>query len=152
MDLKDLLKQVLEDNEEMYSKVCKVESVDGLVCDVVPVDGSAPILEVRLTVNNEAENYFAVIPKVGSTVIVSFLTKDVAFVCTVDDPEKLIFKTGDLLFEVDEKFLVKKGDDSLKDVFTLIIQACSQIMVMQGNNPDFVKLQQALTKTNNLFS
>jgi hypothetical protein len=151
MDLKQLLKEVLRDNEEMYSKVCTVESVNGLICDCVPVDGSAPILEVRLTTNDEAENYFAVIPKVGSQIIVTFLTKDVAFVSMVTDPEKVIYKNGDLVFEATEKFLIKKGDNSLKDVLTLIIQACSQIMVMQGNNPDFVKLQQALNKTQNLF-
>lgn len=123
MDLKELLKAVLKDNEEMYSKVCTVEVVNGLVCDCVPVDGSAPILEVRITTNNESENYFAVIPKVGSQVIVTFLTKDVAFVSIVADPEKLVYKSGDLLFEVSDKFLIKKGGDNLSKLLTDLINA-----------------------------
>jgi len=123
MDLRELLKEVLRDNEEMYSKVCTVETVNGLICDCVPVDGSAPILEVRLASNEEAENYFAVIPKVGSQIIVTFLTKDVAFVSLVTDPEKLVYVNDDLLFEVTDKFLIKKGGDNLSKLLTDLVEA-----------------------------
>lgn len=123
MDLKDLLKEVLKNNEEMYSKVCTVETVNGLVCDCVPVDGSAPILEARLTPNDAAGNYFAVIPKAGSQVIVTFITKDVAFVSMVTDPEKLVYVNDDLLFEVSDKFLIKKGDDNLFKLLTDLVNA-----------------------------
>ncbi len=42
--------------------------------------------------------------------------------------------------------------DSLKDILTLILKAVQPILVLYGNNPDYAKLTQALTKINNLFS
>lgn len=54
-------------------------------------------------------------------------------------------------FLQDGKFTIAVDDNSLKDALTLIIQAVQQIMVMQGNNPDYAKLSQALTKVNNIF-
>ena len=47
--------------------------------------------------------------------------------------------------------LLQKGSDTLKQVLTLVIQAVQQIVVLDGNNPDYVKLAQALTKVNNLL-
>jgi hypothetical protein len=120
--IKELLHQLLHDNEEMYSKVCTVETVDGLTCDVLPVDGDAPVLDVRLTVNPDATNYFAVIPKVGSLVIVTFLNKDVAFVSLVDEPDKLVYKSGDLIFEVTDKFKIQKGVVNLGTLMTDLTQ------------------------------
>lgn len=60
-----------------------------------------------------------------------------------------IVKTSSFL--QDGKFTITVDDDSLKDALTLIIQAVQQIMVMYGNNPDYGKLSQALTKVNNIF-
>lgn len=54
-------------------------------------------------------------------------------------------------FLQDGKFTISVDNNSLKDALTLIIQAVQQIMVMQGNNPDYAKLSQALTKVNNIF-
>jgi phage baseplate assembly protein V len=54
-------------------------------------------------------------------------------------------------FLQDGKFTISAGDDSVKDALTLIIEAVQQIVVIQGNNPDYDKLSQALTKVNNIF-
>jgi phage baseplate assembly protein V len=54
-------------------------------------------------------------------------------------------------FLQDGQFTINVGDDSLKDALTLIIQAVQQIVVMYGNNPDYTKLSEALTKVNNIF-
>lgn len=54
-------------------------------------------------------------------------------------------------FLQDGKFTITVNDNSLKDALTLIIQAVQQIVVMQGNNPDYAKLSEALTKVNNIF-
>jgi hypothetical protein len=61
-------------------------------------------------------------------------------------------KKDDTVLNIGEDgFLVKKDDDTLKEVLTLIVQAVMKIIVLQGTNPDRAKLQQALTKINNLF-
>ena len=49
------------------------------------------------------------------------------------------------------KVLASNGE-SLKDIFTLIIQSVQPILVIYGNDPDFAKLTQALTKVNNMFA
>ena len=60
-----------------------------------------------------------------------------------------IIKTSSFL--QDGKFTITVDDDSLKDALTLIIQAVQQIVIMYGNNPDYTKLSEALTKVNNIF-
>ncbi|HJU46360.1 MAG TPA: hypothetical protein VJ647_06215 [Chitinophagaceae bacterium] len=54
-------------------------------------------------------------------------------------------------FLQDGKFAITVDGNSLKDALTLIIQAVQQIVVMYGNNPDYGKLSEALTKVNNIF-
>ena len=64
-----------------------------------------------------------------------------------------IFQDGGL-FEYDKqlhKYNIKNNSVSVKTIITEIIQAVQQIVVLQGNNPDYAKLTQALTDTNNLF-
>lgn len=46
---------------------------------------------------------------------------------------------------------VKNGGDSLKDVLKLIIEAVLKVVVIQGQNPDYVKLNQALVKLNKIL-
>ena len=48
-------------------------------------------------------------------------------------------------------FLSHTLNDTMKEVMTLIIEAVQQIVVLQGNNPNYVKLTQALVKVNNLL-
>lgn len=54
-------------------------------------------------------------------------------------------------FLQDGKFTISVDNDSLKDALTMLIEAVQQIVVMYGNNPDYTKLSQALTKVNNIF-
>lgn len=121
--IKELLQELLRNNEEMYSKVCVVDAVNGLTCDATPVDGSAKILDIRLTANASSQNYYATVPKAGSQILVTFLNKDVAFASLVDDPDKLIYVSGPLVFEVTDKFLVKVGNDNLAKIMTDLIDA-----------------------------
>ena len=58
--------------------------------------------------------------------------------------------TAKLLMDA-EGFLMQKGSDSLKEILTLIIEAVQAIIVIQGHNPDRLRLQQAMNKVNNLL-
>ncbi len=65
---------------------------------------------------------------------------------------KLISKIGTTTLQQSAGgFEIKKGNDSLKEVIVNMIEAVQQIVVLQGNNPDYAKLTTALTKTNNLL-
>lgn len=107
----------------MYSTVCVVDAVDGLTCEATPVNGGAKVLDIRLTANPEGSKYFAVVPKVGSEVIVTWLSKDLAFVSLVDESEKLVYVNDDVVFEVTDKFLIKKGNDNLFKIMDSLISA-----------------------------
>jgi hypothetical protein len=70
--------------------------------------------------------------------------------CTEIDKWRL--KIGDTLIEQDTTgLLIKKQNDTLLQALELIIQAVMKIAVIQGTNPDYPKLQQALTKIKNIL-
>ena len=73
-DLIDALRSITKQNNDGFSKVCTVDSVDltNLTCYCVPINGDADIQEVRLMAN--IDNGFLLIPEVDSVVVVSFLS------------------------------------------------------------------------------
>lgn len=152
LTIKEIVQLLAHNGDESYGHVCTVKRVDGLVCDVEPINGDAPILDVRL-VADESENKFVLVPKVGSIVVVQFITKEAAYLSMVSEVSQVLWKIGDSYLScTDQGFVVKKGDDDLKDVLSLIIEAVETIIVMQGRNPDRVKLATAKEKVNNIFS
>lgn len=152
LTIKEIVQLLAHNGDESYGHVCTVKSVDGLVCDVEPINGDAPILDVRL-VADETENKFILVPKVGSIVIVQFLTKEAAYVSMVSQISQVLWKIGESYLSCTEDgFVMKKGDDDMKEVLNLIIEAVEFIIVMQGRNPDRLKLANAKEKVNNIFS
>ncbi|MGQ0737668.1 MAG: hypothetical protein ACT4OJ_01285 [Bacteroidota bacterium] len=151
LTIKEIVTHLSNEGGEYYGKVCRVKSVNGLVCDCEPVDGDADILDVRL-IADESEEFFVLVPAVDSIVVVEFLTKEAAYVSMVSKVSEVKFKIGTAYYSAtDVGFLIKKGDDTLKQVMTLIIEAVQQIVVMYGNNPNYAKLTEALAKVNNLL-
>lgn len=82
-ELIDALRSITKPNNNGFSKVCTVDSVDltNLTCYCVPINDDADIQEVRLMANND--NGFLLIPKVDSIVVVSFLSDSSAYVSMV---------------------------------------------------------------------
>jgi len=98
MNIREAIIKIVEDgqNFEIYSKVCKVVSVDKDLntCDVEPLDGDAELLDVRLTATEENQTGFLVYPDIDSSVIVTFLDKDTAFVSMCTEVEEVVFNGG----------------------------------------------------------
>lgn len=70
----------------------------------------------------------------------------------VDEITEMVMQIDNVRFNVDAAgFLLQKDSDTLKQILTLIVQSILKAFVLQGNNPDYVKLQQALAKINNLL-
>lgn len=139
---KEILKTLVLGDEEIYSKVCTVLSVDGLTCRVAPVDGDAEIEDVRLTANPTSSKFFAAIPKVGSVVVVTWLTAAVAFVSLVDEVESVVAKIDTVEFEATgDKVSIKKGTDSLSQVLSDMIAEVNKIVVMIGTSPNVAALE-----------
>lgn len=138
--IEQILKQLVLGGMELYSKVCTVESVNGLTCTCTPVDDDAQLLDVRLAADPNASTYFAPIPKVGSSVIVSFLNKDLAFVTMVCDVDRVEVKIDTMKVVINEKMEISKGEDSLSKILTDLIAEINKIVVLVGTTPNVAAL------------
>ncbi len=141
-DLKKALKQLVNTNDETYSKICKVDTVDKdkKVCDVTPIDGSAEIFDVRLS--SDPDSSYVIYPKEGSNVIVSWLDKNNAFVSAVSNVD--VF---DLATE----------NENLKDILNDLLDAITQLTVTTSTGASGVPINvssflQIKTRLDNLFN
>jgi len=91
MSLKEVMRAI-QTEQSIQSTLCKVVSVDGLLCDCSPVNGNADILEVRL--NASGLNGFVITPKVGSYVMVTRFERFEAFISSFSDVDKIAFNGG----------------------------------------------------------
>lgn len=156
--IREILQQLLLENHELYGKVCKVTKVNGMSVDVEPVDGSAPVMDVRITTDFDADNKYVLVPKEGTLVIVSFLNKDVGFVSMVNEVSEVLYKNGDTVFRVDDKFLLKKGDENLLKLMQDLIDAILDERHMTNSGPTIsltpdstLKFNGIKTRFNNLL-
>lgn len=82
MNIKELIQQIADRGDQVYSKVCKVLSVDleERTCEVEPLAGGADIPAVRLQASMEQTSGLLLVPEVGSFVVITWLNKNQAFV------------------------------------------------------------------------
>lgn len=113
MTIRDAIKEIMRQEMPPMSMACKVTAVDEerSVCDVEPVDGSAEILDVLLLAEESDEIGMIKIPAVGSSVYVTFISKDLAFVSLIAELSKVSIKIKDLSLVIDEREIQLNGDD-----------------------------------------
>lgn len=135
-------------------KVGIAVAVSDSKCDV-DVEGEPKLFDVRFHAIEDAVGSKIVIkPKEGSKVLVGIINNLVteAFIEQCSEIDEVLIVTGDKEYKLNaEGHLIKGGNDTLKQVIQLIIEAVQKIMVLQGNNPDFLKLTQAQEKLNNIL-
>ena len=109
--------------------------------------------DVRLKSVVKSGNKVLLIPTIGSTVMVGKIqNSDEYIVIAVDEISEVVYNIGSAKYSVtSEGFLLQKGNDTLKEILTLIIEAVQPVVVIYGNNPVYLKLQQALNKIENLL-
>ncbi len=90
----DYIRKLAEAGEELYSKVCKVNSVDQKqrTCNVTPLDDAADIMDVRLQADMSMTSGLLILPAVGSNVLVSFLNKNVGYVSGWSEIDSIILR------------------------------------------------------------
>lgn len=129
-NLRDIIRELIKDNEEIYSAICKVDKVDRdkRLCDVSPVDDSAKIFNVRLQAKVSSEIGLVLFPKEGSEVTVTFITKDLAFVSSTSEIEDIELSIGDFSLTIDSENFNK----SVKN-----ININTEDYVLEGSSVDF---------------
>ncbi len=103
MEIKDILKKLNENQDEIYSVLCSVVEVDEgqRTIHAKPLNGSAEIFDVRLQTMLSGVIGIVNFPKVGSDVIVNFISKEVAYVALNSEIEKIQLNIGDTSFFID---------------------------------------------------
>jgi hypothetical protein len=119
----------------------------------VQFSDDSEIDDVRLRSVVKDGNRFVILPAVGSTVQVARIeNSDEYVVIAVEDITKSKCVIGSTSFDIDAAgILLQKDNDTLKQALKLLIEAVQAIVVIQGTNPDQVKLQQSFTMIENIL-
>ena len=119
---------------------------------IVFTDGST-IDDVRLKSVIKNGNKILLIPELQSTVLVGKIgNSDEYIVLAVEAISEVLTKVGGVTYSINaEGFLMKKGNDTLKEILTLIVEAIQPIVVLYGNNPVYANLTQASLKIKNVL-
>lgn len=129
-ELRDALRSLVKPNNDGFSKVCTIDSVDltTLTCYCMPLNGDADIINVRLMAN--IDNGFLLVPEVESIVVVSFLSDDSAYVSLVSKVSEIQLngKNFDGLVKVQE--LTDKLNALENKVNDLITACQSQVVTL----------------------
>jgi phage baseplate assembly protein gpV len=104
-EIKDLIRKLAEQQEELYSLVGIVLEVDEAkrVCRVRPLDGSAELFDVRLQSSVSSEIGIVVFPKIDSEVTVTFISKELAYVSQTTEILKILLNIGAFSLFIDEE-------------------------------------------------
>jgi hypothetical protein len=151
--IREALRKLAGNVGPLQTILAKVVSVNANEFTCLVEDEDVQISDVRLRPVLNTNESITVFPKTGSWVLIQRIEDDAEWiVIAVDEIDKYRIVVDDMVFEMsDNKFLIKKGADTLKDVIQLTIESVQQIVVLMGNNPDYVKLQTAMTKLNNIM-
>jgi hypothetical protein len=98
MEIKEAINKLVDVNKvkiNAYSILCEVVSVEVPFADCKPLDGSALFNSVKLNAGND-KNY--IVPKVGSTVIVSMLDKNNAYISMFSEIDKIYLNSNEIIF------------------------------------------------------
>lgn len=98
MTIKEIIEQVSKGDEELYSIVATVDEVDesARTCTCTPINDGAQLFNVTLQAARSASTGFVQIPKVKSHVVVTFLSKDTAFVSLCVEVDKVLLNCEEI--------------------------------------------------------
>jgi hypothetical protein len=140
-EIKRAIQALVATQGESLSLVCKVLAVDATLrtCDVEPINGAAQVYGVRLQAIEEQAHGIVLEPKVGSYVIVTWLSDHDAFVTASDEVERVV-----ATIEAQELEWTKDGL-SLKSGQADLMQEMSKILDEMGKLCDILNKFQVAT-------
>jgi hypothetical protein len=105
MTIKEIIERAAKGDDELYSVVATVNEVDesARTCTCTPIDGGAQLFDVRLQAGTGAETGLVQIPTKESQVVVTFLSKDTAFISLFVEVEKVLLNC--------EEVTINNGDN-----------------------------------------
>jgi hypothetical protein len=150
-ELAEAIKMLTDKGDKIFPAVVKSVDKNNDVCDVEFDELEIGEVRLRATVNENAKG-FKIYPTENSNVLVEKINDEEYFIVMVSDIDEVVVNIDNTLLKVNaEGISISKGEDSLLDVLTLIIDAVSEIMVLYGKNPNYLKLTEAKMKLNNIL-
>lgn len=124
-----------------------VKSVSETQCIVVDEDFE---YDVRLQVVLDGTEAQTVYPKVGAQALaIRIENSQEWYMVACSELDKWRLSIAQAVIEQDANGLqISKGTNNLKDALIALIEGVEQIVVLQGTNPNYVKIAQAKTKIN----
>ncbi len=112
MDIAAAIQKMARRGTEMYCKICTVDSVDEdtRTIDCSPIDEGAPLVGVNLQADQSQKVGIVALPVKGSSVVVGFLSADVAVVLLTTEVEKIIVTVGDTETVVEDNNIMLTTD------------------------------------------
>lgn len=138
----------------LQTVLAEVKDVDETTKTCTLTDDGIDIYEVRLRPVLDGNESITILPTVGTWALaIRIEDEDDWMVIHAGQIDKYIIVIGTCEFVITAGgFEISKGSDNLKDILKLMIEAVAAVVVFQGRNPDYIKLQTALSKLNNLMS
>lgn len=123
-ELREAIRTLSQNYDEVYSIVAKVKAVDKSkrTCTVEPLNGDAALFGVRLQSEESSDKGLVVFPKVGSSVIVTFLNRETGHVTAFSEWDNTEFVLGQLKVKVDTEgvHLERNGGDLRKIIDAIV--------------------------------
>lgn len=150
--IRNLVKPMYKESS-MIARVSSVDESEKTITVVETIgEEEIEIEDVRLrpVINNGKA--LVIYPKVDSYVLCLRIEGTGEWMAVgYDQAEKIKWEVDTTVFEIKDGVLIKRGNDTLKEIIQNIIEATQQIVVLYGNNPDYGKLATALTKLNQVL-
>lgn len=154
--IKDYIKKLAANNDEIYSITGKVISVDksARTCEVEPINGTGTLYDVRLQVDLEQKTGIVTMPEIGSYVIVTFINRLTGYVALCSKIAYYELVVGNQTFILDNKGLGLKNNtadfksdlNDIFDVFDALLTTLQTFIVITPAGPSTAVSPTSLVK------
>lgn len=152
-NIKKNLLQLAQRNGPSTVESATVKAVNGDGTASVVLASGLLIDDARMKAIVKNGDELIVTPAIGSEVLVSPIDQSGEFIIIgYSEITNLSVKVGDTLFEVADKFEIKKGADTLKAIITDTIDEMAKIVVMIGTSPNVAALEAIKVRINQMFA
>jgi uncharacterized protein with von Willebrand factor type A (vWA) domain len=109
--------------------------------------------DVRLRAVIKDGNKCLLLPAVNSTVLIGRIDNSEEWVVlAVEEIDSVEYVFDEVEFKINEEgFCLKKQNTTLKSALIKLVESLEPIMILQGNNPNFIKMAEAKTQIENLL-
>lgn len=153
-ELKEAIRRIAKREDEVYSLVGTVTSVDeaARIVSVRPLNGDAELFDIRLQAAQDQTDGVVAIPAKDSWVLVAFLSKETGYVAKCSQVDKIIWTVEGQELEFTKSGLKLKSDqagftaevEKLIDTLSALIQTLTTFQLSTNMGPTIAVMPQVI--------